>query len=365
MPVGKSPVVLTFDDSTIFQLELGPDGEPKHGTAVAILRSSPASRLRAEGDVLPAPRALRWHGALPSTSAGSPRTGSSSGTTRTTTRPCASQRRRGSAAARRRRPGDPRRGSGLPDQDAGVAARLDAQAFGAGSPRPLRADLRAVRRVPRRGESGAVSLLSGLRPDRDPADPQLAHAVVVGGGVHVRVLDARARPNPEQRFVSDGDPRTITVRRADRDSLAQRFRSRVRVRLAPGGLLDRRAIAGGSHQSRLAAYHSTVSRRPSSQPTSGSQPSSRRSFEESGGRRSCQAVEDDRLQRVGLAVCSRTRSAISSIDASMLTRRCRSRRPCPTRARARSPGSDPGRGATRACSASMRTSAAACRRARW
>ena len=37
----------------------------------------------------------------------------------------------------------------------------------------------------------------------------------------------------------------------------------------------------GSHHSRLAAYHSTVSRSPSSQPTSGSQPSSLRSFDES------------------------------------------------------------------------------------
>ena len=37
----------------------------------------------------------------------------------------------------------------------------------------------------------------------------------------------------------------------------------------------------GSHQSRLAAYHSTVARNPSSNETSGSQPSSLRSFEES------------------------------------------------------------------------------------
>ncbi len=38
IPAGKHPVLLTFDDSTISQLELGPDGQPKPGTAVAILQ---------------------------------------------------------------------------------------------------------------------------------------------------------------------------------------------------------------------------------------------------------------------------------------------------------------------------------------
>jgi peptidoglycan/xylan/chitin deacetylase (PgdA/CDA1 family) len=37
IPAGKHPVVLTFDDSTLSQFALGPDGDPKPGTAVAIL----------------------------------------------------------------------------------------------------------------------------------------------------------------------------------------------------------------------------------------------------------------------------------------------------------------------------------------
>ena len=36
--------------------------------------------------------------------------------------------------------------------------------------------------------------------------------------------------HPEQRFVSDGDPAAITVRRGDRVKVAARFRSRVGVK---------------------------------------------------------------------------------------------------------------------------------------
>jgi peptidoglycan/xylan/chitin deacetylase (PgdA/CDA1 family) len=38
IPAGRHPVVLTFDDSTVSQLQLRPDGSPAPGTAVAILQ---------------------------------------------------------------------------------------------------------------------------------------------------------------------------------------------------------------------------------------------------------------------------------------------------------------------------------------
>ena len=37
IPAGKHPVVLTFDDGTVSQFQLGADGKPKPGTAVALM----------------------------------------------------------------------------------------------------------------------------------------------------------------------------------------------------------------------------------------------------------------------------------------------------------------------------------------
>ncbi len=39
LPAGTHPVVLTFDDSTISQAQIGPDGEPAPGTALGILEA--------------------------------------------------------------------------------------------------------------------------------------------------------------------------------------------------------------------------------------------------------------------------------------------------------------------------------------
>ena len=43
IPAGKHPVVLTFDDGTVSQFELGADGKPKPGTALALLQTFSAS----------------------------------------------------------------------------------------------------------------------------------------------------------------------------------------------------------------------------------------------------------------------------------------------------------------------------------
>jgi peptidoglycan/xylan/chitin deacetylase (PgdA/CDA1 family) len=39
IPAGKHPVVLTFDDGTVSQFELGADGKPKPGTALALMQA--------------------------------------------------------------------------------------------------------------------------------------------------------------------------------------------------------------------------------------------------------------------------------------------------------------------------------------
>jgi peptidoglycan/xylan/chitin deacetylase (PgdA/CDA1 family) len=43
IPAGKHPVVLTFDDGTVSQFALGPDGKPKPGTALALLQKFASS----------------------------------------------------------------------------------------------------------------------------------------------------------------------------------------------------------------------------------------------------------------------------------------------------------------------------------
>ena len=43
IPAGKHPVVLTFDDGTTSQFELGTDGKPKPGTAVALMQTFAAA----------------------------------------------------------------------------------------------------------------------------------------------------------------------------------------------------------------------------------------------------------------------------------------------------------------------------------
>jgi peptidoglycan/xylan/chitin deacetylase (PgdA/CDA1 family) len=43
IPAGKHPVVLTFDDGTVSQFQLGSNGKPKPGTAVALLQAFAAA----------------------------------------------------------------------------------------------------------------------------------------------------------------------------------------------------------------------------------------------------------------------------------------------------------------------------------
>ena len=43
IPAGKHPVVFTFDDGTVSQFELGADGKPKPGTALALMQAFAAT----------------------------------------------------------------------------------------------------------------------------------------------------------------------------------------------------------------------------------------------------------------------------------------------------------------------------------
>lgn len=234
LPAGKSPVVLTFDDSTTYQLELGPDGEPKKSTAVAMLRefsrTHPGFAPKATffllrkpfGGNVRSPDHVRWLA----------ENGFELGNhshDHTPLRPLddAAVQRQLVAGAR-------------VILDAVPGYRIKSLALPLGS-MPERAEL-AVR-----GRSGGQSYgpyavyLVGANPSPSPfskdfdrtAIPRIRSSHMPWSSAEEYTFAYWMRElerNPEQRFVSDGDPRTITVPRAERDSVALRFRSRVRVR---------------------------------------------------------------------------------------------------------------------------------------
>ena len=234
LPAGKSPVVLTFDDSTTFQLELGPDGEPKEGTAVSLLRefarTHPGFEPKATffllrqpfGGNARSPEHVRWLA----------ENGFELGNhshDHTPLRPLddAEVQRQLVAGAR-------------VILDAVPGYRIKSLALPLGS-MPERAEL-AIR-----GRSGGQSygpyavFLVGANPSPSPyskdfdrtAIPRIRSSHLPWSSAEEYTFAYWMRElarNPEQRFVSDGDPQTITVRRAERDSVARRFRSHARLR---------------------------------------------------------------------------------------------------------------------------------------
>ena len=235
VPAGKTPVVLTFDDSTQFQFSYDARGNIKPDTAIGILldfkREHPAFPLAGTFYVNREPFAgvargqemLRWlvdHGFelgnhtkdhMPVQPASGPD--------------------RGSEGARPRQPGDRGRRAGLPRPDDGAAARSDAEAgvaracdgrwngrtynfngvmlIGAGpAPSPFGKSF---------DRAGIPRIRSGHLPWNGEAD--------FGAWYWLSAL----KQNPERRYVSDGDPATIAFPRALQKNLRRAFSSRARA----------------------------------------------------------------------------------------------------------------------------------------
>jgi peptidoglycan/xylan/chitin deacetylase (PgdA/CDA1 family) len=231
LAAGKSPVVLTFDDSTVFQLELTSAGQPKRGTAVAILqefaRIHPEFPAKATFFLLREPfggttrsaEHVRWLA----------RHGFELGNHSHDHTPLATisdteVQQQLAAGAR-------------VILDAVPGYRIKTLALPLGSV-PRRAEL-AVR-----GRSGGLAygpyavFLVGANPapspysrDFDPtAIPRIRSSHMPWASAEDYTFAYWMRhlaDHPEQRFVSDGDPAAITVRPGDRVKVAARFRSRV------------------------------------------------------------------------------------------------------------------------------------------
>lgn len=231
LAAGKSPVVLTFDDSTVFQLELTSAGRPKRGTAVAILqefaRIHPEFPAKATFFLLREPfggttrsaEHVRWLA----------RHGFELGNHSHDHTPLATisdteVQQQLAAGAR-------------VILDAVPGYRIKTLALPLGS-EPRRAEL-AVR-----GRSGGLAygpyavFLVGANPARSPysrdfdrtAIPRIRSSHMPWASAEDYTFAYWMRhlgDHPEQRFVSDGDPAAITVRPADRAKVAARFRSRV------------------------------------------------------------------------------------------------------------------------------------------
>jgi peptidoglycan/xylan/chitin deacetylase (PgdA/CDA1 family) len=233
LPAGKSPVVLTFDDATIFQLELGRDGAPKKNTAVSILldfaRTHPGFAPKATFFLLREPfggtarsaEHVRWL----------VENGFELGNHSHDHTPLGTL---GDAEVQRQLV----RGARV-ILDAVPGYRIRSLALPLGS-MPERAEL-AVR-----GRSGGqrygpyAVFLVGANPAPSPYSrdfdrteiPRIRSSHMPWSSAEEYTFADWMRKlgrNPELRFVSDGDPRTITVPHAQRDSVARRFQSRVRV----------------------------------------------------------------------------------------------------------------------------------------
>ena len=234
LPAGKSPVVLTFDDSTTFQLELTPDGEPKENTAVSILRAfsrtHPGFDPKATFYLLREPfggtarssEHVRWLAEN-----GFELGNHSHDHTPLRTLSDTDVQRQLVAGAQV-----------ILDAVPGYRIRTLALPLGSMPTRPALAV---------RGRSGGRSygpyavFLVGANPAPSPyakafdpaAIPRIrsshkpwSTAEEYTFAYWMRELER----NPEERFVSDGDVAAITVRGSDRDEVAARFRGRVKVR---------------------------------------------------------------------------------------------------------------------------------------
>ena len=233
LPAGKSPVVLTFDDSTTYQLTLGPDGKPAMDSAVGILldfaRTHPGFEPRATfyvlrepfGGTARSPELLRWLAAN-----GFELGNHSHDHTPLETLSPADVQRQLVMGAR-------------VIQQAVPGYRIETMALPLGSmPTP--------RRLAVRGRSGGRSygpyavFLVGAGPAPSPysrgfdrtAIPRIrsshlpwTSAEEFTFGYWMQALE----DDPKLRFVSDGDPRTVAVRKGDEGAVASPFRSRVTV----------------------------------------------------------------------------------------------------------------------------------------
>jgi peptidoglycan/xylan/chitin deacetylase (PgdA/CDA1 family) len=232
-PAGKSPVVLTFDDSTTYQLTLGPDDKPARGSAVGILldfaRTHPGFEPTATfyvlrepfGGTARSPELLRWLAAN-----GFELGNHSHDHTPLETLSPADVQRQLIMGAR-------------VIQDAVPGYRVETLALPLGStPTPPRLAVR--------GRSGGRSygpyavFLVGAGPAPSPYSQEFDRTAIPRiRSSHLPWTSAEEftfgywmqalEDDPKLRFVSDGDPRTVAVRKGDEGAVASPFRSRVTV----------------------------------------------------------------------------------------------------------------------------------------
>ena len=234
VPAGKTPVVLTFDDSTKYQFELTPDGRPKPNTAVAILldfaKTHPGFPAKATffvlrepfGGTARSPELLRWLAG------------------------------HGFELGNHSHDHEPLG----PLADADVerqlveGARVITDAVPNYAIRTLALPLGSMPKRPElavRGRSGGETygpyavFLIGAHPAPSPysqdfrrsAIPRIRSSHLPWASAEDYTFAYWMRElgrNPEQRFVSDGDPATVTVAAGDRARVLPRYGARVKTR---------------------------------------------------------------------------------------------------------------------------------------
>ena len=233
LPAGKSPVVLTFDDSTTYQLALGPDGKPARDSAVGILldfaRTHPGFEPRATfyvlrepfGGTTRSPELLRWLAAN-----GFELGNHSYDHTPLETLSPADVQRQLVMGAR-------------VIQDAVSGYKIGTLALPLGSmPTPARLAVRG--RYGGRSYGPYAVFLVGAGPAPSPYSQEFDRTAIPRiRSSHLPWTSAEEftfgywmqalEDDPKLRFVSDGDPRTVAVRKGEEDAVASPFRSRVTV----------------------------------------------------------------------------------------------------------------------------------------
>jgi peptidoglycan/xylan/chitin deacetylase (PgdA/CDA1 family) len=233
LPAGKSPVVLTFDDSTRSQLTLGPDGKPAPGTAVAILRefarTHPGFEPKATffvlgepfGGTAESPDHLRWLAENGFELGNHTRDHQPLGTLS----PAEVQRQlvEGARVIESAVPGYRIRTMALPLGSMPAQPRLAVRgSHGGRSYGPYGVFLVGSNPAP---SPYSTQFDPGAIPRIRSSQLPWAQAEENTFAYWMRQLEA----DPGRRFVSDGDPATVTVRAADEGGVAQRFRQRVKV----------------------------------------------------------------------------------------------------------------------------------------